>query len=101
MKTGSAGSYRVTPVYQYRSRQYFDDDNTRFGGTLRQDGFGLVNVRAAWRSANRRWSVEAFVENAFDQGYLIDAGNFGANYNIPTFIRGDPRIYGLSATVRL
>jgi outer membrane receptor protein involved in Fe transport len=101
MKTGSAGSIRITPVYQYRSRQYFDDDNTRFGGALRQDGFSLVHVRAAWRSANGRWSVEAFVENAFDRAYLIDAGNFGANYNIPTFIRGDPRTYGLSATVRL
>lgn len=96
---GAAGEFHVTPVYQYRSRQYFDDDNTRFGGTLQQPGFGLINVRAGWRSAGRRWSVEAFIENAFDKNYLIDAGNFGANYNIPTTIRGEPRLYGASATV--
>jgi outer membrane receptor protein involved in Fe transport len=99
-KIGNVGSAHLTPVYQYRSRQYFDDDNTRFGGTLRQDGFGLVNLRGGWRSANRRWAVDVFVENAFDRNYLIDAGNFGANYNIPTFIRGEPRLFGASATVR-
>ena len=97
--TGTAGQWQLAPIYQYRSRQYFDDDNTRFGGTLRQDGFGLVNVRLRWRAPNRRWSAEAYVENAFDKDYLIDAGNFGANYNIPTTIRGEPRLFGASVTV--
>ncbi len=97
--TFTHGQFHFTPVYQYRSRQYFDDDNTRFGGTLRQDGFGLVNLRGGWISRDRRWAIDAFVENAFDKNYLIDAGNFGANYNLPTFIRGEPRLCGLDVTV--
>lgn len=94
------GTFTVTPVYQYKSEHFFDDDNTRFGGTLRQDGYGVVNLRAAWRSKTSRWELSAFADNLFDQDYLVDAGNFGANYGIPTFIRGEPRLYGGSASVR-
>lgn len=96
----SAGRFSLTPIYQYKSEHYFDDDNPRFGGTLRQDGFGLVNVRANWRSPRSRWEVAAYAENLLDEDYLIDAGNFGANFGIPTFIRGQPRLYGMSATAR-
>ena len=35
-----------------------------------------------------------------DREYLIDAGNFGANFGIPTFIRAQPLLYGLTATAR-
>ncbi len=96
----SFGRLAFTPVFQYKTKHYFDDDNTRFGGTLRQDGYALVNVRATWRSPRDRWEVAAYIENMFDREYLIDAGNFGANFGIPTFIRGQPQLYGLSATAR-
>jgi len=98
--SAASGTFTVTPVYQYKSEHFFDDDNTRFGGTLRQDGYGIVNLRAAWRSKTGRWEVSAFADNLFDKDYLIDAGNFGANYGIPTFVRGDPALYGGGASVR-
>ncbi len=94
--SGSAGS-PVTPVFQYKSEHFFDDDNTRFGGTLRQDGYGVVNLRASWRSPRDRWEIAAYADNLLDRDYLIDAGNFGANFGIPTVIRGQPATYGLSA----
>ena len=96
----AVGELHLTPVYHYRSRQFFNDDNTRFGGSLKQEGFALVNVRAGWRAPGGRWACEVFVENALDQNYLIDAGNLGASYNIPTTIRGDPRLWGVNATMR-
>ncbi len=34
-----AGRVEFTPLWQYRSRDYFDDDNTRLGGSLYQPGF--------------------------------------------------------------
>ncbi len=94
------GRFSFTPVYQYKSRHFFEDDNTRFGGTLSQGGFGLFNLRAGWRSRDQRWELSAYAENLLDEDYLIDAGNFGANFGIPTFIRGTPQLYGLSGTVR-
>lgn len=97
---GDGSRLTFTPVYQYKSEHFFDDDNARFGGTLRQGAFSLVNLRAGWRSRGDRWEVSAYADNLFDKDYLIDAGNFGANYSVPTFIRGEPRLYGLSATAR-
>ncbi len=94
------GRFSVTPVFQYKSEHFFDDDNTRFGGTLRQDGYGVVNLRASWRSPRDRWEIAAYADNLLDRDYLIDAGNFGANFGIPTVIRGQPATYGLSATTR-
>jgi outer membrane receptor protein involved in Fe transport len=44
--------------------------------------------------------LTAFADNLFDEDYLVDAGNFGANYGIPTFIRGEPRLYGASTALR-
>lgn len=93
------GTFTFSPIYQYKSEHYFDDDNTRFGGALRQAGYGLVNIRAGWRSPTGRWEVTAFADNLLDREFLIDAGNFGANYGIPTFVRGNPRLAGGSATV--
>ncbi len=94
------GRFAITPIFQYKSEHYFDDDNTRFGGTLRQDGYAVVNLRASWRSPRDRWEVAAYAENMLDREYLIDAGNFGANFGIPTFIRAQPLLYGMTATAR-
>ena len=94
------GRFVFTPVWQYRSGHYFDDDNPRLGGTLYQPGFPLVNVRLTWSSRDRKWEAMLFADNLFDREYLIDAGNVGANFGLPTFIRGAPRIYGVNLTRR-
>jgi iron complex outermembrane receptor protein len=33
----------------------------------------------------------------FDEEYLIDAGNTGGGLGIPTFVAGNPRIFGVRA----
>ena len=47
-----------------------------------------------------RGGLEAFIENAFDKEYIMDAGNTGDSLGMPTFIAGAPRFYGVSASVR-
>lgn len=90
----------ISPVYQYKSSVYFNDDNSLFNYSLRQGGFSLVNLRAGWRSPLGRWTVTFYVNNLFDKDYLIDAGNIGAFFDLPTFVAGPPRLYGMQLTLR-
>lgn len=95
-----AGRFFFTPVYQYKSMHYFEDNNASFNYGLRQDGFGLVNLRAGWRSAKGRWEITAYATNLLNERYLIDAGNVGGSFGIPTFVAGHPRRIGLQASMR-
>jgi len=97
---GRGGRFEFSPVWQYRSAHFFDDDNTRLGGTLRQPGFARVNLRLAWFSPGRRWEASVWADNVFDREFLIDAGNIGADFGLPTFVRGEPRLIGLDLTRR-
>ncbi len=94
------GSFFVTPIWSYKSKHYFDDNNALFGSSLRQDGFGVANLRVGWRSPKGRWEVTAHAENLLDKDHLIDAGNTGGSFGIPTFVAGDPRRFGVQTSVR-
>jgi outer membrane receptor protein involved in Fe transport len=97
---GEAGQFQLTPSYQYKSKHYFDDNNANAGGILSQDGYGLLSLRATYVPAGDRWAITAYVDNLLDKEYIIDAGNTGGAFGIPTFIAGDPRLYGVRATYR-
>lgn len=97
---GSGGQFFATPVWTYKSAHFFEDNNANYGYTLRQGGFGTVNLRAGWRSPRGRWEITAHADNLFDREYLIDAGNVGGSFGIPTFIAGDPRRFRVQAGVR-
>ena len=94
------GTLFVTPSYSYRSEYFFEDDNAANGGLLRQGGFGLVNLRVGYRSRDRRWEVVGYVNNVLEKHYLIDAGNIGGSYGVPTRVPAAPRLAGVQATVR-
>lgn len=94
------GAVFVTPVWTYRSEYYFEDDNASNGGTLRQGGFGLVNLRVGYRPRHGRWEAAVFVENLLDKEYLLDAGNICGSFGVPTSVRGAPRTFGTRVTVR-
>jgi outer membrane receptor protein involved in Fe transport len=97
---GDRGVVFVTPVIQYRSEQFFEDDNNAFGGRLRQGGYALLNLRLGYRPLNGRWEITGYVNNVLDKEYLIDAGNIGQDFNLATSIRGAPRTCGIQGTVR-
>ena len=65
-----------------------------------QDGYGLMNARLRFDAESDRWSAELFVTNLFDKEYIIDAGNTGDGFGIPTFIAGAPRMFGGYLTIR-
>jgi outer membrane receptor protein involved in Fe transport len=99
-EVADCGRLEFTPVWQYRSGHYFDDDNTRLGGTLHQGGFARVNLRLAWRSPRRLWEARVSADNLFAKKFLIEAGNIGTDFGLPTVVRGEPRLVGLEVTRR-
>ncbi len=82
----------LTPSFTWKSRVYFEDANQP---GIEQGGYGLLNLRAGVQDADGTWKATIFVENALDRDYLIDAGNTGASFGLPTYIAGTPRFYGV------
>ncbi|RKD90715.1 TonB-dependent receptor [Mangrovibacterium diazotrophicum] len=82
----------VTPTYNYKSKVYFEEDN---GDDVMQDGFGLLNFRGGVSLPKSNLLFQGFLTNALDEKYIIDAGNTGRNFGIPTYIAGPPRMFGL------
>jgi len=80
------------PTYNWKSQIYFEDDNDPI---LSQDAYGLLNLRTGVKfGENSSWEVSVYINNALDEEYIIDAGNTGNTFGIPTFIAGAPRFYG-------
>ncbi len=82
----------ATPSVTYKSKVFFELPNTE---AISQKGYTLVNLRAGLEFAQGRYSVGGFVRNATNKRYLIDAGNTGGGFGIPTYIAGEPRFYGV------
>lgn len=106
------GRLAFTPSLTYQSRVFFDDDNDRTAlqqppNALVPDniqdevqgGYILANARLGY-TFSERFTIEAFVNNVFDEEYIKDAGNTGDAVGFPTFISGEPRLYGVTASVR-
>ncbi len=89
---GGATLY-LRPSWNWRSQVFFEDQNTP---GIEQAGYALYSLRAGVRfGPGERWDLGAFVDNAGDKQYLIDAGNTGRLFGTPTFIPGNPRLYGV------
>ena len=106
------GRLSFVPSVTYQSRIFFDDNNDipalqQPPNALvpdniqdeKQGGYALVNARLSY-TLNERYTIEAFVTNLFNEHYLLDAGNTGDAAGLPTFIGGQPRMYGVQASVR-
>lgn len=84
-------AFYLRPNYSWRSRVYFEDDNMP---GIEQDAYGLLNLNLGVRLANG-WDLQGYVHNLTGEEYLIDAGNSGAQFGIPTYVPGSPRLYGV------
>ncbi len=91
LPAGGATLY-ATPTVTYKSKVFFEIPNSE---AISQDGYTLVNLRAGLEFAQGRYSVGGFVRNAANKRYLIDAGNTGGTFGIPSYIAGEPRFYGV------
>ena len=65
------------------------------GNKVNQGDYGLVNIRLGLESEDASWRITGFVNNLLDEEYLLDAGNVGDSFTIPTFIRGPARTFGI------
>jgi iron complex outermembrane receptor protein len=87
----------ATPTVTHRSRIFFELPNSAL---LSQGPVTLVNARAGVSFMEKAFEVAGFIRNAFDEDYLLDAGNTGGSFRTPTFIPGEPRFYGAQLTAR-
>lgn len=85
------GDLSIVPSITWQSRVYFDNTERR---VISQDGYALINMNAQLTFDNGMF-VSAYARNLFDEEYLIDAGNTGDAFGIPTFIAGTPQFYGI------
>lgn len=84
------------PTYTYKSKVFFEETNLP---DISQDGYGLLNFRAGV-VFNKKYEINFFMNNALDTKYIIDAGNTGGAFEIPTFVGGLPRLFGLQTSIK-
>jgi outer membrane receptor protein involved in Fe transport len=94
---GTAVELFANPTVTYRSSLFFELPNNP---VTSEGPVTLVNLRAGIRDRDARWEVIGYATNLFDKEYLLDAGNTGGAFGIPTFIRGLPRLFGVEAVYR-
>ena len=82
----------------YKSRFFFDDQNTP---GLYQGEYSLLNTTLLYTSKNGRYGFRLNMSNITNKHYLIDAGNTGQTFGIPTFVPGTPRFCGAQLFVNL
>jgi outer membrane receptor protein involved in Fe transport len=88
----------LTPSVTYRSRIFFEVPNNPL---ISQEAVTLFNARGGISFADERFEIAGFIRNATDEDYLLDAGNTGGAFGIPTFIPAEPRFYGIQLTARI
>lgn len=86
----------VRPSYTWRSKTWFEDGgNTE---TFTQGAYGLLNLRIGVTFDQKHWDAGLFADNLTNRKYLVDAGNTGAEFDLPTYIPGPPRTFGVSVS---
>ena len=104
----------ITPTYTWQSKIFFESENIEefavidplTGDTLYnvptvgQESYGLINIRGGVRFLDGRLTLEGYVENLADREFIIDAGNIGGAFNIPTYSGGPPRFFGAGVNIQ-
>ena len=85
-------TFFATPTVTYRSSMFFEIPNNPLTA---QEAVTLVNVNAGLRFGGDRFEISAFARNLLNEDYLLDAGNTGGAFGIPSYIPAEPRLYGL------
>jgi len=103
----------IRPTYTWQSEVFFTNDNDIAFNVINpannttlftvpdvsQDAYGLVNINAGvdW---GEDLTFELYAKNLLDKEFIVDGGNTGGVFKIPTFIAGAPRFYGGRVKVR-
>ena len=84
------GNISTTATYYHNSGFYFDA-----GDEVRQRAYNLVNLHIQYAPQGNRWSVAAWINNAFNATVVAGIGT-GPYVVAAQYL--DPRLFGLSAT---
>lgn len=100
------GSVTFAPLYSWQSKMFFDDNNDRADLQKRtpaaysdkvvdeyQGAYGLLSARLSFSAADERWTFAIIGDNLTDRKFIVDAGNTGDYFGIPTFIAGTRRTW--------
>jgi iron complex outermembrane recepter protein len=90
---GNDWTSRLTWQESFQSEIFFEDDNNSNNGRNRQGSYGLMNIYLDFKY-RKNLTINAFVKNAADKQFMIDAGNFGQLFGLPTFVPGMGRHLG-------
>lgn len=109
----AGGVLSISPLYSWQSKMFFFEDNDRLDLQQRtpaalsdkavdeyQEGYGLLSGRLSFTPESKRWSVTLIGDNLTDKKFLVDAGNTGDYFGIPTFIAGTRRNYRVEIGVK-
>jgi len=91
----SRWSVFIRPSVRAQSKVYFEEENEE---AISQHTYALVDIRGGVEVDRLR--IEGYVENTLDEAYIIDAGNTGGAFGIPTYIAGAPRLFGVRIAAR-
>ena len=87
----STGNVSTTATYYHNSGFYFDA-----GDEVQQKAYNLVNLYIQYAPQGNRWSVAAWINNAFNATVVAGVGS--SPYVVAAQYL-DPRLFGLSASV--
>ncbi len=93
-----SGSLFLSPNISVRSRVFFQEDNVE---GIEQPSVALVGLRAGYRLPGGKTEIAVIARNVLNKEYIIDAGNTGGAFGIPTFIAGQPRLISVQLTQSL
>lgn len=69
---GNGASWSNRLDYGYTDAFFLEAINTR---SLEESGYGVANLRSAYRSADGRYEIAAFVSNVGDEAYFVSGGS--------------------------
>jgi len=81
----------------YQTEQYFDIQNHPVSES---DDYSVWNARLIYNSPDERWTVTGWVNNVFEEEYLVYTFDFTASFGYNQLGYGRPRWMGLTAAYR-
>lgn len=83
--------------WTFKDKVYFDPSNSEL---LKQDPLWLLNFRLTYKAPTDNFEVAGWIENLTDQAYTVDVFNLARLRRAILHAVGDPRTYGVTATVK-
>jgi len=116
---GDVGSLKLHADYGWRSTQYatalalgaqqrvglsqaeIDAGNKALQDTARIGSYGILNARIGFQLANPDLEIAVYVQNATRKKYITRLLSLEATpFGLTSYVPGDPRTYGVSATYK-